>query len=99
MEEDSTYDIERARRMGVCIIVPTYNNSKTLRRVLDAVLNHASEVIDVNDGSTDETAKILESYPNLTRIDFNENSGKGMALRAGFKKAVELGFHYAITID
>ena len=82
-----------------CVIVPTYNNHKTLKRVLDAVLDYTPNIIVVNDGSTDETSTILKQYPQLTQIHHPKNSGKGMALRNGFKKAIELNFEYAISID
>jgi len=82
-----------------CVIVPTYNNHKTLKRVLDSVLEYTQNVIIVNDGSTDETGEILKGYAYLTQIHHAKNLGKGMALRNGFKKAIELNFEYAITID
>jgi glycosyltransferase involved in cell wall biosynthesis len=82
-----------------CVVVPTYNNSATLRRVIDSVLDYTSNIIIVNDGSTDETSQILEKFPQLTQIHFPKNLGKGMAIRSGFAKAIELGFDYAITID
>ena len=69
-----------------CVIVPTYNNSKTLRRVLDSVQQYTANIIVVNDGSTDQTAEILEAYPQLFQIHHEKNSGKGTALRNGFKK-------------
>ncbi|MFV8345704.1 DUF2062 domain-containing protein [Flavobacterium sp. ZB4P13] len=93
------YDIDSVNRLKVCVIVPTYNNCKTLKRVLDSVLLYTSNVIIVNDGSTDETALILENYKNLVQMHFSKNSGKGLALRAGFKKAIELNYNYVITID
>jgi len=83
----------------VCVIIPTYNNHKTLKRVLDSVLKYTSNVIVVNDGSTDTTAQILEMYPNLEQIHHSKNMGKGMAIRDGFKKALDLNYDYAITID
>jgi glycosyltransferase involved in cell wall biosynthesis len=92
-------EIDRINQMKVCVIVPTYNNCKTLKRVLDSVLLYTSNVIIVNDGSTDETALILENYTQLVQIHFSKNSGKGLALRAGFKKAIELNYKYSITID
>ena len=82
-----------------CVIVPTYNNQKTLKRVLDSVLDFTSDIIIVNDGSTDETIEILKSYSGLTQIHHPENLGKGRALRNGFRKAIEMNFEYAITID
>ncbi len=82
-----------------CIIVPTYNNQKTLKKVLDSILDFTSNVIIVNDGSTDSTSEILKQFSQLTQIHHPKNLGKGRALRNGFRKALELDFEYAITID
>jgi len=82
-----------------CVIVPTYNNQKTLKKVLDSILDFTASVIIVNDGSTDSTNEILKQYSQLTQIHHPKNLGKGRALRNGFRKAIELDFEYAITID
>lgn len=82
-----------------CVIVPTYNNQKTLKKVLDSILDFTTNIIIVNDGSTDSTTEILKSYSQLTQIHHPKNLGKGRALRNGFRKALELNFEYAITID
>ena len=82
-----------------CVIVPTYNNHKTLKKVLDSILGYTSNIIIVNDGSTDDTSEILKSYSQLTQIHHPKNLGKGRALRNGFRKAIEMKFEYAITID
>lgn len=84
---------------NICVLIPTYNNHKTLQRVINGVLVYTNQIIIVNDGSTDRTSEILKNYPQLTIITLNENQGKGSALKAGFRKALELGFHHAITID
>lgn len=90
---------EFLQTVNFCVLVPTYNNHKTLKKVLDSILDFTPNVIIINDGSTDETSEILKQYPQLTQIHHTKNSGKGMALRNGFKKAIELNFEYAITID
>ncbi|MDA6069275.1 DUF2062 domain-containing protein [Flavobacterium sp. AC] len=82
-----------------CVIVPTYNNHKTLKKVLDSILDFTSNIIIVNDGSTDTTNEILKQYSELTQIHHPKNIGKGRALRNGFRKAIEMNFEYAITID
>ncbi len=82
-----------------CVIIPTYNNAKTLSRVIDGVLTYTSHLIVVNDGSTDETDEILSRYPTLTRIDLPDNRGKGTALREGFREALAQQFDCAITLD
>ena len=85
-----------------CIIIPTYNNEKTLRRVVLEIMSIVPKesIIIVNDGSTDSTREILNEFENQVLILTNEqNKGKGFSLRKGFKKAIELGFENAITID
>lgn len=82
-----------------CVIIPTYNNHRTLAEVIGGVLQYTEAVIVVNDGSTDGTAEILKEFPSLTILEHSENRGKGAALRNGFKKALELGYEFAVTID
>src|SRR5690606_7172319 len=82
-----------------CVIIPTYNNEKTLKKVLDQTLVFTTNLIVVNDGSTDSTSQILSTYPNISIINQPKNQGKGMALRLGFKEALRQGFDYAVTID
>src|SRR5690606_3786686 len=86
-------------RLGIVIIIPTYNNEKTLCRIIDGVLSYTSAVIVVNDGSTDATREILAGYDLPYTLHLEQNSGKGMALRVGMQRARQLGFSYAITID
>ena len=87
-----------------CVIIPTYNNQKTIAEVVTETLKYTDRIIVVNDGATDDTPRILnkfeEKYLNqITLIHQPKNLGKGMALRTAFKKALELGYRYAITID
>lgn len=83
----------------ICILIPTYNNHKTLKRVIDGVLEYTQNIIVVNDGSTDSTSEILKNYPQISILNLPENKGKGNGLKLGFRKAKELGFDFAITID
>lgn len=79
--------------------MPTYNNEGTLKRVLDGILEYTTNILVVNDGATDATPAILKEYPQLPQIHLPKNKGKGNALQVGFKKALTLGYAYAITID
>jgi len=83
------------------MVIPTFNNAGFLKKFLDEVLTYQAQLILVNDGSTDETAGILSGYPASTMevISFPRNIGKGAALKAGFKRALEMGFDHAITLD
>jgi glycosyltransferase involved in cell wall biosynthesis len=84
---------------NVCVLIPTYNNERTLGGVLSEVLSLDFPVIVVNDGSTDGTAELLSEFPQAEVISYVPNRGKGYALRTGFHRAFELGYEYAITID
>lgn len=84
---------------GCCVIVPTYNNAQTIRQVIDNLLEYTQQIVVVNDGSVDKTPDILRGYDMIHVTGYSKNRGKGVALRTGFKKAVELGYTHAITID
>lgn len=81
------------------MLVPTYNNAASLQAVIKSILDYTDHIIIVDDGSTDTTEEILQSFPSLEIIRFKKNIGKGYALRMGFVKARELGYRYAISID
>ena len=84
----------------ICVIVPTYNNERTIVDVLRRVQAYTRNIIVVNDGSTPETLAAIKTLPELPEIvDYTPNRGKGYALMQGFRRALELGYRYAITID
>lgn len=84
---------------GICVIIPTYNNGGTIERVVREVMQQCDDVIVVNDGSTDASTEILHGIEGITLVEYDKNKGKGHALKCGFKRALELGFSYAITLD
>ncbi|MBM3477408.1 MAG: glycosyltransferase family 2 protein, partial [Armatimonadetes bacterium] len=84
--------IDARRRDGtmrVSIIIPVYNEERTvgevLRRVL--VLPIDKEVIVVDDGSTDATPEAIAACAGLIALRLERNSGKGAAIRAGLERA------------
>lgn len=87
------------KQLKCCVLIPTYNNSKTIEAVIQSTLEYCDDIVVINDGCTDNTSEILAKYPQLSVITHPVNQGKGVALRHGFAKAVELGFDYAISID
>ena len=96
MEQSIRENIEKYK---ICILIPTYNNAKTLSRVLNGVQEYTQHIIIVNDGSSDQTASILQQYNHLKIISLNKNQGKGNALQVGFQEALKMGYEYALTID
>lgn len=78
----------------VSIIIPAYNEAKTLKKIIEAVvaadvLNLEKEIIVVNDGSSDHTQAVLSGVanPQITIFHHPKNLGKGAALQTGFKHA------------
>lgn len=94
--EESRFLFEK---LNACVLIPTYNNQKTLQRVIDNSLIYTDRIVIVNDGSTDETNSILSNYTSIKQVHFPENCGKGKALKVGFETAREEGYDYVITID
>ncbi|MCR4872272.1 MAG: glycosyltransferase family 2 protein [Bacteroidales bacterium] len=91
----AVFDDER-----ICVIVPTYNNEKTIVDVLQRIQAYTHNIIVVNDGSTPETLAAIRTLTELPDIvDYAPNRGKGYALIQGFRRALELGYRYAVTID
>ena len=92
------FDDERA-----CVIVPTYNNERTIVDVLRRIRAYTRNIIVVNDGSTPATMQALsaafEASEMPETVDYSPNRGKGYALMQGFRRALELGYRYAVTID
>ena len=90
---------ERMALLKCVVLIPTYNNAGTISQVIADVQQYASDIIVVNDGSTDNTAEILTSTSGIRVIEYSPNKGKGHALKTGLRQAHEWGYQYAITID
>ena len=100
---------QRLYDLKCCVIIPTYNNATQLDQVIEDCKKYTtvhlgksrevSHLMVVNDGSTDNTANILEQHPFIMQLNYANNEGKGIAMRRGFKYALELGYDYAITLD
>jgi uncharacterized protein (DUF2062 family) len=80
--------------MKPCVIIPCFNHVATVASVAQGARLHCSVII-VDDGST----VALPNLPECKIIRLERNSGKGAALRAGFKQAAAEGFTHAITMD
>jgi len=73
---------------GLVAIVPVYNTGARVRRVVDGLLATGSRVVVVDDGSTDGGPDALAELP-IDVARFDRNRGKGHALIAGFKRALQ----------
>ncbi len=90
---------DRCKKLKCCVVIPTYNNGRTLLQVIKDVKHYVFDIIVVNDGCTDDTSEILTCVDAIDVVAYERNRGKGYALRQGFKRALQLGFDYVITLD
>jgi len=89
--------------MKLAIIVPAYNEEKTIGAVLKSIPQRfprvsQKEVVVVSDGSTDKTAEIALQF-RATLIEHYLNRGLGGALGTGFEYARKEGFDLVLTFD
>ena len=82
----------------ICVVIPAYNAAQTIRDVIKGSLQYVSDVIVADDGSTDNTADIAaEAGARVILIE--KNFGKGNALKALFRKAIDEGYDAVISVD
>ena len=78
--------------MKLSIIIPVYNEERTIAEIIRRVKavsleNIEKEIIVVNDGSTDHTPEVLEDVNGIRLFTHTKNSGKGAAIRTGLKES------------
>ena len=77
----------------VSIIVPTYNVEQYLREAMDSIINQTLkdiEIICIDDGSTDNSGKILDEYASKdsrVKVIHKKNGGYGKAMNVGLDNA------------
>jgi len=102
-------------RFAPCVVAPTFNNARTLADILQRVDRLGLPVLVVNDGSTDDTASVLDAWARgktdapqspdhhagslRVALTHTRNRGKSAALHTGFAHAQSLGFTHALTLD
>jgi len=84
--------------MKIVAVIPAYNEAATIREVAEGTLRFLTDVIVVNDGSTDATAAALEGLA-VTVVTNPSNLGKGASLWRGFALALAEGADAVITLD
>ncbi|TVQ63579.1 MAG: glycosyltransferase family 2 protein [Phycisphaerales bacterium] len=84
--------------MRTLVAIPVYNEQKHVARVLERVLAHASDVLVLDDGSTDATSALLAQFP-VEVICHSTNRGYGRSLADAFRWAQVDGFDWIITMD
>ena len=84
--------------MKTCLLLPAYNESKTIGQIIQETSEFITEIIVIDDGSSDETAEIAAAC-KVVCLTNPTNCGKGHALRKGFAYALERGYELVFTMD
>lgn len=85
-------------REKVSLIIPAYNEADRIGDVIEPAIGYFSEIIVIDDGSTDGTHKIASDY-EVTVLRHSENRGKGEAMQSGYEKAKALGSTALLFLD
>jgi len=87
-------------RMRGLVLIPAFNESGRIGRVIDGVLRHFApeDVLVVDDGSTDGTGDAARGL-GVRVLRLERNRGKGFALREGFSVAVREGYDFVLVLD
>jgi glycosyltransferase involved in cell wall biosynthesis len=84
--------------MDLAIVIPAYNEARTIRGIAEQALRQTDSVIIVDDGSTDGTSDALAGLP-IVLVRHPMNMGKAAALWEGFRIALDRGAHLIATLD
>ncbi len=85
-----------------CVVIPTFDNPRTLRAVVERVRSHLTDVIVVDDGSGPEGLAVADALERdgLAFVHRRaRNGGKGAAVKDGLRVAFERGFTHALQVD
>ena len=85
-------------RSDYVVLIPAYNEARTIRAVAERVMAHGHRVIVIDDGSDDGTADQLTGMPLLV-LRSARNKGKAAALWLGMQCALQDGARWIITLD
>ena len=84
--------------MRTCVIIPTYNESRAIADLINQIRKLGLEVIIIDDGSADDTAKIA-TVCGAKVLANQMNMGKGASLIKGYNFALQQGFDTVISMD
>jgi dolichol-phosphate mannosyltransferase len=82
----------------ITAVIPAYNEERTIGRVVEETCKHVSQVVVVDDGSTDGTTEMARSA-GATILRHSHNAGYGASLATGFKHVKNNGASILVVLD
>lgn len=79
--------------------IPVYNEAKHVGDVLAQIRRYSTDILVVNDGSSDGTGELLDAETGVLRVNHTSNRGYGAALISAFRFALERDYDMLITMD
>jgi len=87
-------------RLKIAVVVPAYNEEALIRDTLENIPNFVDRAYIIDDGSTDATGQIVQSFtdPRVCYIRHPRNGGVGSAIVTGYRKCLEDGIDVAMVM-
>ncbi|MDZ7837197.1 MAG: glycosyltransferase family 2 protein [Actinomycetota bacterium] len=88
----------------IALLIPAYNEQKYIAEVIKNCARYGMDIIIVDDGSIDNTAKVIEGCEEIkagrvTLLKHAKNQGKGKSLLTGFDHIISRNYRGVITLD
>jgi len=96
--EKKDYKINEEVKKKISIIIPAYNEEKTIKMAINKVRPYCENVIVVDDGSTDKTRDIAKNEGAIV-VSHKLNMGLGTSLRDGIRRAIKEGSEIIVNFD
>ena len=86
------------RKKSIIICIPSFNEEKTIAKLIIDAKKYSEKIIVIDDGSSDYTPKIAKEL-GVELIQHEKNLGKGAALKSGFTHAMTFSPDVIVTLD
>jgi GT2 family glycosyltransferase len=85
----------------IVVVVPNWNGAGELRQCLDSLMAQTLKphIVVVDNGSVDDSVKIIESYPDIELIRHHYNKGYAGGVNPGFRRAIEMKYDYVAPFN
>lgn len=92
--------MEKNKYSNTYVVIPVYNEEQVIADVIDKLANHFQNIVCINDGSSDNSAQVIEDTSKAILINHPINLGQGASLQTGIEYALkDENARYFITFD